>query len=484
MAHMLRADRVGKDGRVSLPSGPAIAVNLASRLGDIVGPGQVLVDPELRAPFEIDWTRRFGGPALLVVRPGSTEEVAAVVQACARTGVGIVAQGGNTGLVGGGVPGPETGSGVPVVVLSTTRLSRLDPVDTIAAQVTAGAGVPLARLQEAAALAGLVFPVDLAARDSATVGGMVATNAGGVHVMRYGSMRAQVVGVEAVLADGSVLSRLSGLVKDNTGYDLSQLVVGSEGTLGVITAVRLRLVAAHPERITALIGVNGTAEALALLDVMRRRVEDLEAAELFFDDGLALVRAHGALAAPLTRAFPAYLVVECAGVEDPSESLFSVLADLDVPEVATAVAADAAGQARLWAYRERHTEAISTIGVPHKLDVTLPQARLAEFERAVRGVVADTAPGATLVLFGHVGDGNLHVNVVGPPPEDESVDEAVLQLVARMQGSISAEHGIGRAKARWLALSRSGAELVAMRAIKGALDPGGVFNPGVIFDGI
>jgi FAD/FMN-containing dehydrogenase len=456
-----------------------LATGLASRLAEIVGASQVLVDADLRGPFEVDWTRRFGGPALLVVRPGSTAEVAGVMRVCAACRVGVVAQGGNTGLVGGGVP--AGGGAPPVVVLSTVRLTRLDAVDTLASQVTAGAGVTLARVQAAAGQVGLAFPVDLAARDSATIGGMVATNAGGLHVVRYGAMRAQVVGLEAVLAGGQVVSRLSGLVKDNTGYDLAQLLVGSEGTLGVITAVRLRLVAAEPEKVVALVGVASIEEALAHLDAMRRRAEGLEAAELFFDDGLMLVREHAGLPAPLSRSFPAYLVVECGGMRDPSGSLFEVLAELEVPEAATAVATDAAGRARLWAYRERHTEAVSAEGVPHKLDVTLPQARLAEFERAVRRLVAETAPGARLVLFGHVGDGNLHVNVVGPPPEDEAVDVAVLQLVASMEGSISAEHGIGRAKAAWLALSRSPAELAAMQAIKTALDPEGILNPGVIF---
>ncbi len=457
---------------------PTSATGLTARLADVVGPGQVLVDPDVRAPFEVDWTRRFGGPALLVVRPGSTAEVAAVLQACTAQRVGIVVQGGNTGLVGGGVPGPE--GGPAVVVLSTSRLRRLDPVDTAAAQVTAGAGVPLAAVQEAAARAGLAFPVDLAARDSATIGGMVATNAGGLHVMRYGAMRAQVVGVEAVLPNGRVVSRLSGLVKDNTGYDLAQLLVGSEGTLGIVTAARLRLVPDQPEKVVALLGVQGTGEAVSRLDVLRRRVEGLSAAELFFADGLELVREHAGLPGPLRQVFPCYLVVECSGVRDPGGSLFEALASLDVPEAATAVATDAAGRARLWAYRERHTEAISSVGVPHKLDVTLPQSRLAEFERAVRQVVAETAPGSRLVLFGHVGDGNLHVNVIGPPPEDEAVDAAVLRLVSSMEGSISAEHGIGRAKAAWLPLSRSATELAAMRAIKTAFDPDGVLNPGVL----
>jgi FAD/FMN-containing dehydrogenase len=452
---------------------------LAYDLARIVGPAHVLADPELRAPFETDWTRRFSGPSCLVVRPASTSEVAAVMAACSSAGLDVVVQGGNTGLVGGGVPGP--GGAGPPVILSTVRLDSMGPVDPAANQVTAGAGVTLAQLQAAAAAASLVFPVDLAARDSATVGGMVATNAGGLHVLRHGTMRAQVLGVEAVLADGRVISRLSGLVKDNTGYDLSQLLVGSEGTLAVVTAARLRLVPPHPERVVALLGLVTTADAVAVLDAARRGAEGLQAAEIFYAQGLDLVRAHGRLGPPLAREWPVYLLLECAGRHDPSSSLFEVLAGLDLPEEASAVATDAAGASRLWAYRERHTEAVSALGVPHKLDVTLPQSRLAEFEAAVRSVVESVAPGAALILFGHVGDGNLHVNVVGPPPEDESLDQAVLELVSSMDGSISAEHGIGRAKAQWLHLSRSPDELAVMRAVKAAVDPGGVLNPGVLF---
>ena len=465
-----------------MPHPGAASEDLLAELERVVGGAHVLSDPDVRAPFQQDWTRRFGGPALLVVRPGSTNEVAGVVRACAAAHVAIVAQGGNTGLVGGGVPGPARAGVSAPVVLTTSRLTHLEPVDTVAAQITAGAGVPLSRLQAAAAGANLDFPVDLAARDSATVGGMVATNAGGLHVLRYGPMRAQVVGLEAVLASGDVISRLSGLVKDNTGYDLSQLLVGSEGTLGIVTAARLRLVPVHSERVVALLGLPGTAEALSILTILRRRVDGLQAAELFYQDGLDLVRAHGDLGDPLPQSWPAYLVVECAGLVDPSESLFAVLSELDLPDAATAVATDASGQARLWTYRERHTEAISALGVPHKLDVTLPQGRLAEFEVAVRKVVADAAPNSRLVLFGHIGDGNLHVNVVGPDPDDETVDDAVLHLVADMDGSISAEHGVGRAKNRWLQLSRSPAELAAMRAVKSALDPEGLLNPGVLFE--
>jgi FAD/FMN-containing dehydrogenase len=452
--------------------------DLASELAQIVGPANVLLDPQMRAPYEQDWTRRFGGPARLVVRPADRDEVAATVASCVAHGVAIVPQGGNTGLVGGGVP--DKSGGCPVV-LSTTRLDVLGEIDVVAAQVTAGAGVSLARVQAAAAVAGLVFPVDLAARDTATIGGMVATNAGGLHVLRYGAMRAQVVGLEAVLADGSVISHLSGLVKDNTGFDLSQLLIGSEGTLGVVTAARLRLVPDHPQKVVALLGIGSTAQAVDALERLRRGVESLQAAELFYQDGLELVCAHGGLAPPLPASWPVYLLVECAGLDDPSDRLFDVLADLDLTDSATAIATDGPGQSRLWDYRERHTETVSALGVPHKLDVTLPQSGLARFETAVRQVVAGAAPDSKLVLFGHVGDGNLHVNVVGPAPEDEAVDEAVLELVASLHGSISAEHGIGRAKAKWLHLSRSPPELAAMRKVKDALDPAHSLNPGVLF---
>lgn len=446
---------------------------LVSALGEAVGQSHVLVDPEVLASYEEDITGRWKGRCRLAVRPGDGAGVAAVLRRCAEQGAAVVPRGGNTGLVGGAVPrGGE-------VVLDLGRLDRLDAVDTVAAQMTVGAGVTLARAQAHARAAGLEVPVDLAARDSATIGGMVATNAGGTRVIRHGAMRANLVGVEAVLAGGEVVSRLEGLVKDNTGYDLASLLAGSEGTLGVVTAAVMRLVPLPEHRVTALLGIGGgTAAALSVVGRLRR-LPGLEAAELVFADGVDLVRDHAGLADPLGLRCPSYLVVDCAGEEDPLDGLAACIASC--PEVAaSAVATDEGGRSRLWAYRERHTEAVSSLGVPHKLDVTLPLAGLAGFVPTVRARVEAVHPGARTVLFGHLADGNMHVNVVGPDPDDEAVDDAVLRLVAEMGGSISAEHGIGVAKRRWLTLTRSEADLEAMAALKDAWDPEGLLNPGVL----
>ena len=434
----------------------------------VVGDEHVLVDADVRASYETDWTGRFTGTALAVVRPGSTEEVAAVVRVCAARGVGIVAQGGNTGLVGGGVPG----AGGNAVVLSLTRLTRLDPVDELAAEVTAGAGVTLARLQQHAARSGMRFAVDLAARDSATSGGMVATNAGGIHAFRHGPMRHQLVGIEAVLADGGVVRRLPGLRKDNTGYDLPGLLAGSEGTLAIVTTVRVRLLPARRERVVALAGLDDTESAQRLLLALLATAPNLEAAELFHERGLRLVCEHARLPHPFGGTeHGAYLLVECATEDELAPALAGLGDDTD-----TAIGDD------LWPYRERHTEAINAAGAhpPHKLDVTVPLQRLADFERAVLTRVGELDPHTAVYLFGHLGDGNVHVNLVGPAPDDDALDDAVLQLVVDHAGSISAEHGIGRAKRRWLPSVRDAVDIDAMRAIKLALDPGGILNPGVL----
>jgi FAD/FMN-containing dehydrogenase len=465
-----------------------------------VGPPHVLTSPDVTSSYTTDWTRRYRGPALAVVRPGSTDEVAQVLRWCAARRVPVVPQGGNTGLVGGSVPPPAgaqdhaahdaaaPGRGAGGVgegdrdegrclVLSLTRLRRLDPVDTLSGQVTAGAGVTLATLRAHAAAAGLEYGVDLAARDSATVGGTVATNAGGVRTIRFGATRQQVLGLEMVAADGSVMAHLAGLPMDNSGYPLAELATGSEGTLAVITAARLRLWPAEPVAAVVLAGVAGIAAAAGLQAALRAKAGGVRAIEYFEAAGLELVRAAAGLPLPLGRDYPAYLLAELAGTGDDAQRL----ADAGLPDD-SAVAVDGPGQQRLWSYRERATEAISGAGVPHKLDVAVPLARIAEFRaRLDEAVHAAAGPDCQVIVFGHLGVGNLHVNLLGPGPGDERADEAVLRLATELGGTISAEHGVGRAKARWLPLSRSPAEIAAMRAVKQALDPAGLLNPGVLF---
>jgi FAD/FMN-containing dehydrogenase len=443
-----------------------------------VGEQHLLVDADMRAGYETDWTRRWHGEAIAVVRPSSLEEVSRVLRACADGGAAVVPQGGNTGLVGGSVP--RAASERPQVVLSTTRLRGLEAVDVAAGEVTVGAGATLGSLQAHIRAAGFDFGVDLGARDSATIGGMIATNAGGVQVLRHGPMRWQLIGLEAVLADGSIVRRLSGLVKDNTGYHLPSLLAGSEGTLAVFTRARLRLVPLRPLRATALCAVDGAAEAVELLAALRGQIPDLLAAELFFDEGMSLVLAHAGGEQPFPTPHPAYLLVELDGATDRTPELASALESAGALLRDAVLASDRSARERLWRLRERHTEAVNAVAVPHKLDVAVPVARLAAFVDAVREAVGEAAPDASVYLYGHAGDGNLHVNVVGPPPEDETVDDVVLQLAIDYGGTISAEHGIGVAKVAWLERDRGTADVAAMRAIKRALDPRGVLNPGVI----
>jgi FAD/FMN-containing dehydrogenase len=285
-----------------------------------------------------------------------------------------------------------------------------------------------------------------------------------------------------VVKGGTVQGGLvkGGVVKESAGYDLGALLAGSEGTLAVITAVRLRLVPALPRRVVAVVGVAGTAAAQRVLAAVRRRVDALSAAELFHADGLDLVRAHTGLPRPLPSEHPAYLLIECSARTDPTDTLADALDG--VPEVQdVAVATDAAGRATLWRYREAHPEAVNAVGVPVKLDVSVPPLVLPAAEAAIREAVSQVAPAARLIVWGHLAEANLHVNVLAADEAAEQVTEAALRAVAAHGGSISAEHGIGRAKARWLPMTRSPAEIAVMRAVKSALDPRGLLNPGVLF---
>ena len=449
---------------------------LLDALRGILGDADVLTGA-LTDGFAVDYTGRFGGPALAVVRPRTVQAVAEVVRACIAAQVPLLPQGGNTGLVGGSVPAADGADREAPVIVSTRGLNALGPVDVLAGQVTVGAGVTLGELQQHVRASGWEYGVDLAARDSATVGGTIATNAGGVHVIAHGMTRAQVVGVEAVLPDGSVVSHLSGLVKDNTGYDLAGLLVGSEGTLGIVTAARLRLVRPSAPTTLVMVGADGWEHALALMATARTGRAALLAAEVADAASIELVCELTGTPWPLARRHRLVVFLDIADGADAS--------GVTVPDDADAVVAnDTPSRARLWAYRERLTEAYAALaarhGKPvHKLDVAVPLATLPACAEAITAAVTDS--GDVVGLFGHLGDGNLHVQVIGPDADEERVDSLVLGIVAAHGGSISAEHGIGRAKTHALGLSRSAAEIDAMRAIKSALDPDGLLNPGVLF---
>jgi FAD/FMN-containing dehydrogenase len=444
-------------------------------VAEVVGQDQLLRDADVVATYTSDWTGRFVGTSPAVVRPASTEEVGALVQLCRRHGVALALQGGNTSLSGGTVPlGGE-------VICSLRRLTSLE-VDPTAGQATVGAGVLLSELQAAADAAGWAYGVDIASRGSATLGGTTATNAGGIRVLRYGDTRAQLLGVAAVFGTGQVVSHLGGLIKDNTGYHLPGLLCGSEGTLGIVTAARMALVRRSAERVVALLAFADAASAIEAASTLRRQLAALSAAELFFAPGMALVCRYAGLADPFDRPHGAYLLVEASDDRDPTTELSRAVDSLPAVS-AVAVATDRARAAELWRYREGHSEAINHHGVPHKLDVSLPIGALAGFVERVPGVVAAVSPSAEVWLFGHAADGNVHVNVTGLAPDDEAVDDAVFKMAAELGGSVSAEHGIGTAKRRWLHLNRSESEIAVFGRIKAALDPDGVLNPSVLLGG-
>ena len=417
----------------------------------------------------VDWTGRFRGRTDVVVRPASVDEVRRVLAIARSHGRAVVPQGGNTGLVGGGVPLHGE------IVLSLTRMNRVGPIDGTSRQIEVEAGVTLEAVQRAAADVGLRYPIDFGSRGSATIGGTIATNAGGVNVLRYGSTRAQVVGLEAVLADGSVVSTMAGLLKDNTGYDLRGLMCGSEGTLGIVTRAILKLVPAHDSRETVMVGCSSVEDALEVVSSVCGASECIDAVELMSRRGVDLVSdvigAH--------RPFDAewYLLVESSESGGSAGTLARLLASRDVVAVA-----DTPGRREaLWRLRDEHTASIATLGVPLKYDVTVPLRSMSDFVSGACAAVSSVDPNAETIVFGHAADGNLHVNVVGGATErHHAFDAAVLGAVADFRGSISAEHGVGVAKRDWLHLSRSADEIAAMRAIKRALDPDGILNPNVL----
>jgi FAD/FMN-containing dehydrogenase len=446
---------------------------LEGSLKSVVGSNHVITDPDVLAGHSVDHTGRYRGRASALLRPGSAEQVAEVLRICRDAGAHVTVQGGRTSLVAGTVPEHDD------VLLSTERLRALGDVDTVERRIKAGAGATLAAVQHAATAAGLVFGVDLAARDTATVGGMASTNAGGLRTVRYGNMGEQVVGLEVALPDGSLMHRHSLVRSDNTGYDLPALFVGAEGTLGVITRLDLRLHPTPSHRVTA---VCGFADLEALVDAGRmfRDVDGIAALELIDGRAAALTDEHLGVSAPVQGGW--LLLVELAADHDQTERLADLLDDAQLCGE-PAVGVDVAAQQRLWRVREALAEVLGVYGPPLKFDVSLPLAAIGGFARDAVALILAHEPEALPLLFGHIGEGNLHLNVLRCPPERErQLYEPMMDLITQCGGNVSSEHGVGSRKRAYLPMSRERADIAAMRAIKAALDPTGYLNAAVLFD--
>ena len=457
----------------------------------VVGPGGWEDDPQALAPHVTEWRGRFSGRTPLLLWPRDTEQVAEIVRLANRHRVALVPQGGNTGLVIGGVP---DASGREILV-SLTRMARIRTVDAANSSLVAEAGVTLRAVQDAAAEADRLFPLSFGAEGTATVGGFVSTNAGGVHVLRYGTTRALVLGLEAVLPTGVVYRGLSALAKDNTGYDLRSLLVGAEGTLGIVTAAALRLFPPLRSRAVAFIALPSATAAVALLAHLRAASDDrVIAFELISRFALELAVAHlPGCRAPLDIASPFYALVEIASTREDAP-LQDMLADAlcaagekGLLDDAT-IAASLAQAEDFWRLRHGLSEAQRPAGAALKHDISVPVSRIPDFIERANAAAARLVPGIRPCIFGHVGDGNLHYDLIQPEGLDrdgflahgKQVTRAVHDIVAELGGSISAEHGIGRLKVDELARLKDAAALAAMRAIKDALDPRHILNPGRI----
>jgi FAD/FMN-containing dehydrogenase len=455
------------------------------RLKEVAGPKGWSDDPAEIAPHLQEWRGKYQGTSSLLLKPDSTETVSKILSICNETRTAIVPQGGNTGLVGGQIPFNNE------IILSLSRLNRIRDVDASGMNMIAEAGATLAAVQDAAAKTDRLFPLSIASEGSATIGGNVSTNAGGVHVLHYGNTRDLVLGVEAVLADGRVLDMLRTLRKDNTGYDLKQLFIGAEGTLGIVTAVALKLFPQPAERVTALIAVRDPQAAVNLLSYLQAATGGaMSAFELMPRLGLEFVLAHiPQTADPLAKPSPWYVLAEASGganshLEDALESALS-----SSGLVTDAVIAQSDTQrAALWKLREGMSEAQKPEGGSIKHDVSVPINSIPAFLKEGIAAVEKLAPGVRPVPFGHLGDGNIHFNFTVPKNGDNAaflarwneIQDTVHDIVKRYHGSISAEHGLGIMKVHEIERYKSAAELDVMRALKRTLDPNNILNPGKV----
>ncbi len=461
--------------------------DLVERLKGIVGPRGWKTDPGDLEPHLTEWRGVYVGRTRILVAPQTTQQVADVVKACAESGTAIVAQGGNTGMCGGAVPD----EGGQQVVLSLSRLKRIRDVDDLNYSIEVEAGCVLSDIQAAAREAGRYFPLSLGAEGSCQIGGNLATDAGGINVIRYGTARELVLGLEVVLADGTILDSLRSLRKDTAGYDLKQLFIGCEGTLGIITAATLRLFPDPGETATALVAIRESGDAVRLLGELRGMLDDrIEAFELvsrkIFESVLAAIPGTSL---PMNLDHPWYVLMEVATGPKHDALEGALMSAIEVGLVADAVIAKNSVEAdNLWHLRHSIAEAERQLGKALKHDISVPISRMQEFLRRGDEILEALQPDATLLAFGHVGDGNLHYNVRLPDGlageqrirAGERITGAILDLVAQMGGSFSAEHGVGQAKRDLLKRYRRGAEYDLMRLLKQTLDPKNILNPGKV----
>jgi FAD/FMN-containing dehydrogenase len=463
--------------------------HLLEKLSALLGPKGFTSKPEDMAPWLQDWRGRYRGAAAALLSPGAREEVAGIVRLCAAERVPLVPQGGNTSMVGGATPDASGRA----LVLSLRRLRAIRSLDREANLAVCEAGVLLAELHDAAAGVGRRFPLSLAAKGSATIGGLISTNAGGTQVLRFGTMRALVNGLEAVLPDGSLFEGLSPLKKDNRGYNLTQLLIGAEGTLGVVTAASLRLVPAVGSRVVAWVGLESADDALKLLRHLETVVGDaVESFELIPATALDLVLRHiPGTRAPLASPHRWNALIEAVApvaAPTPEQDLYSALQSAFALGLAAdaAIASSEAQAQDFWNLRETISEAEKQSGPAVKHDISVPVQDMPAFMEAATAAVERGYTGTRVIAFGHLGDGNIHFNVAAPPgagpswveEQGREVTALVHDLVTEAQGSISAEHGIGQMKRDELARLGGAARIGAMQAIKRALDPHNIMNPG------
>ena len=464
---------------------------LIAQFTDIVGAAHALTDPDAQLPYLREWRDLYLGKAAAVLRPGSTDEVSRILALANEHRVGVVPQAGNTGLVGGQIPfehGRE-------IIVSVARMDKVRAVDASGGSLTVEAGVTLANVQAEATKVGRLFPLSLPSEGTCRIGGNLATNAGGVGVLAYGNTRALTLGIEAVLPDGRIINGLKALKKDNTGYDLKDLLIGAEGTLGIITAAVLKLFPLPAEKATAFVSLAKIDDALALLNLAESAAgRGLTAFEFIPRLGLEFVirNVRGARD-PYSTAYPWYVLLEISGAKDDGTAAREMEGILEAATarglILDAVIANSLTQANdLWRLREGISEAQKPEGGNIKHDISVPVPRIPEFISRANAAVEQVCPGARPLPVGHFGDGNIHYNIVQPAGMDkkafvamwDTISDAVHGLVADMDGSISAEHGIGRMKRRGLARFKSPVELELMRGIKKVFDPNGIMNPGKV----